>query len=516
MAEQETTVNVAEVMEEIRADIREKKASGEIDIEDIMDEIRAEAAAMPPEQLPDFARTEIPRAAAGSNSADLGAIYRQLDNEAQYLKSTANIPYHWYLGGGVKGFLRRAVRKVVGCIGLPLRDKQNDFNQHTANGIDAACIAARQNAERAEELTNDLNTLRNEAASLRDEAGALRDETAELRQELEDSRRALAEARAYSDELTAGLRQELADSRRELQEARAEARAHSDTLATDMRRESEIRMTAQEKALDGISMNIARVVRECMEDMAPAEAKARMQAAQQEKTESPEKPEDDDYKALDYFHFQNDFRGTQNRIMENQRIYIPYFKGKTGPVFDLGCGRGEFLRLMKEEKIPAYGMDMYPEYTVTGKLYGVDIREGDGIAELERVQEPLGGVFSAQVIEHLGFRTVEKLCRLAYDKLEKGAWLVLETPNPMCLSTMTNAFYLDPTHERPVHPLLMEYLLKEIGFEEVTLIWPDHSLPQIPEIRGNGIENLAEVNEAIRRVSGLLYGSQDYAVAGRK
>ena len=202
--------------------------------------------------------------------------------------------------------------------------------------------------------------------------------------------------------------------------------------------------------------------------------------------------------------------------MERQRSYLPYVRNKTGRIFDLGCGRGEFLRLLKEENIPAFGVDTYPEYEITGQMYGIEIGVGDGIEVLENQKEPLGGIFCAQVIEHLGFKNVEKLCRLAYDKLEKGGCLILETPNPMCVSTMTNGFYIDPTHDKPVHPLLMQYMLKSIGFTEVQLLWPDHSLGTLPPIHSEYIDNLEEVNRAIERVSGLLFGSQDYAVIAKR
>ena len=73
-----------------------------------------------------------------------------------------------------------------------------------------------------------------------------------------------------------------------------------------------------------------------------------------------------------------------------------------------------------------------------------------------------------------------------------------------------------PKGDKPVHPLLMEYLLKAIGFSDVQILWPDHSLRQLPFIRSNSIENLWEVNNAIERVSGILFGSQDYAVVATK
>ena len=54
----------------------------------------------------------------------------------------------------------------------------------------------------------------------------------------------------------------------------------------------------------------------------------------------------DSYNVIDYFDFENHFRGSRQSIKERQKQYLDYFKGCTR-VVDIGCGRGEFLELMK-------------------------------------------------------------------------------------------------------------------------------------------------------------------------
>lgn len=224
----------------------------------------------------------------------------------------------------------------------------------------------------------------------------------------------------------------------------------------------------------------------------------------------------DPYSQLDYFEFQNEFRGTQNDIMQNQRVYLQYFKGKKGRIFDIGCGRGEFLRLLKEKNIDAFGIDTFEQYKKLGEFHGIDIIIGDGIEYLNDTEEIFGGIFCAQVIEHIGIENIIKLCNLAYKKLENGGCLVLETPNPTCISTMTSAFYIDPTHDKPIHPLLLQYIVKKAGFSDCQIIYPDHSQMPLPLIISEKIENIEEVNNAICRISNLLYGSQDYAIIANK
>jgi O-antigen chain-terminating methyltransferase len=224
-----------------------------------------------------------------------------------------------------------------------------------------------------------------------------------------------------------------------------------------------------------------------------------------------------DYTAIDYFDFENRFRGPIESVKQAQRIYLPYFSGKQY-VLDFGCGRGEFLSLMREEGIPAVGVDVYEPYVDYCNMQGLSAVCGDGMAYL-RSLEKVDGIFLGQVAEHLQTEQLTALCSLAYDKLEEGGCLVLETPNPTSLAIYTNAFYLDPSHVRPVHPLTLQYLLQKAGFRNTKLLFTEQSRPpySIPALEVPGAEETCTAfNEAMQRVSELLYGSQDYAAIAIK
>ena len=60
---------------------------------------------------------------------------------------------------------------------------------------------------------------------------------------------------------------------------------------------------------------------------------------------------------FDYTRFAERFRGSEEYVREGQRYYLPYFK-KCTSVLDIGCGRGEFLELMRETGVPAQGIDL--------------------------------------------------------------------------------------------------------------------------------------------------------------
>lgn len=221
------------------------------------------------------------------------------------------------------------------------------------------------------------------------------------------------------------------------------------------------------------------------------------------------------YDTIEYFDFENHFRGPMEQIKNAQRQYLPYFTGKQH-VLDLGCGRGEFLSLMQEQGIPAVGVDVYEPYVEYCTMQGLKAVCGDGVTYLSKMDKA-DGIFVGQVVEHLTPEQIMTLCRTAYEKLEDGGCLVVETPNPTSLSIYTNAFYIDPSHVKPVHPLTMQYYLEKAGFTKTEIIYTESSRPAqtIPELRCSG-ENVAEFNAAMQETAKMLYGSQDYAIVAVK
>ena len=221
----------------------------------------------------------------------------------------------------------------------------------------------------------------------------------------------------------------------------------------------------------------------------------------------------DTYSGIDYFDFENHFRGSMAHVREAQEFYVNYFKGHNN-VIDLGCGRGEFLELLRENEIDAQGVDLYEEFVEMCRLKNLKATQADAIEFLKR-QEKVGGIFAAQLIEHMSTAQLVVLCELAYEKLVEGGYVILETPNPRSLSVYTNAFYIDPSHNKPVHPLTLQYIMEKAGFKEIEIVYTKNSRPQIsiPPIE---LEKMESFNHAMKQVEDMLFGSQDYAIVAKR
>jgi O-antigen chain-terminating methyltransferase len=228
---------------------------------------------------------------------------------------------------------------------------------------------------------------------------------------------------------------------------------------------------------------------------------------------------------LSYLAFEEKHRGPGEAIREKQRAYLRHFVGAPGRVLDAGCGRGEFLELLREAGIPAYGVDLDAEMAALSREKGLDVTTGDLLGHLAGLPDgSLGGVFAAQVIEHMSTDELVSFVRLAHAKLAPGGRCIAETINPTCLATFSGAFYLDLTHTRPVHPEALRFLLEGTGFREVEL---EFSAPFPPEMKLQIIDMarwlhdvdkdfVRLVNDNFGRINGLVYGYQDYAIIARR
>ena len=223
---------------------------------------------------------------------------------------------------------------------------------------------------------------------------------------------------------------------------------------------------------------------------------------------------------IDYFSFEKRMRGDEEEVRSKQSVYLPYFRSHA-PVVDIGCGRGEFLQLLMAEGIDARGVDRHPSMAAHCASQGLSVIQGDFFEYLaQQSDDSLGGVFCAQVIEHLAPRRLVELIQLSFSKLRSGGIAVFETQNPQCLLSIAGWFWLDPSHRRPIHPQQLLFLMEMVGFHTPEVLWlnecePEHRLPRLGSGTGNRRER-QRFNAAIERFNQVFLGPADYAVLGTK
>jgi O-antigen chain-terminating methyltransferase len=219
-----------------------------------------------------------------------------------------------------------------------------------------------------------------------------------------------------------------------------------------------------------------------------------------------------------YVGFEDQFRGAPAEIAARQREYVEIFAGASD-VLDIGCGRGEFLALLKERGVRARGIDVNDSMVDVCLQKGLDASKADALAYL-RAQPAgaLGGLLAAQVVEHLDPAYLTNLLDAAYAALRPGAPIVLETINPACWFAFFESYVRDITHVRPLHPDTLKFLLQASGFGGVEIRYqapyPEHhKLQRVPPGMGDAAETL---NANVDKLNALMFTYLDYAAIARR
>jgi SAM-dependent methyltransferase len=236
-------------------------------------------------------------------------------------------------------------------------------------------------------------------------------------------------------------------------------------------------------------------------------------------------PATDSVNAYKYVAFENKFRGSEADIRSRLLQYVELFEGADA-VLDLGCGRGEFLALLRERGITAHGLDINHEMVEACHAAGLEAREGDALAYLESLPDAsLGGLIAVQVVEHFQPAYLTRFLDVAYHKLKPGSKIVLETLNPSCWFAFFEAYIRDITHAWPLHPETLKFLVVASGFQRTELRWlspypPDAKLQHIelpPDARSAGMAALARAfNENVDKANAVMFSYLDYAVVGER
>lgn len=174
-----------------------------------------------------------------------------------------------------------------------------------------------------------------------------------------------------------------------------------------------------------------------------------------------------------YAAFEDIFRGSEELIRDRQRRFIDLI-GDRSPVLDYGCGRGEFLDLLRERGGNYEGVDCDRGMVERCRAKGHDrVVLDDGNAYLQGLAPgSLGAIFCAQVIEHLPYHELMRFLALARRALKSDGLLIAETVNPHSPPAL-KTFWVDLTHQHPIFPEVALALCQASGFDEAFVFHPN-------------------------------------------
>lgn len=195
-----------------------------------------------------------------------------------------------------------------------------------------------------------------------------------------------------------------------------------------------------------------------------------------------------------YLEFENRFRGTKEEISARQIKYIQYIKDldlkADDLVVDLGCGRGEWLKLLKDNGIKSMGVDSNLYMVKTCLKNKLDVVNEEVISFLENTtSNSYMALTGFHIAEHIPFASLIKLIDLSLDALKPGGIFILETPNPENLIIGACNFYTDPSHLNPIPPHALQFFVQSRGFTDVQIFSPHTKTVKIKDTHLNEFYN---------------------------
>src|SRR5690606_12775248 len=157
-----------------------------------------------------------------------------------------------------------------------------------------------------------------------------------------------------------------------------------------------------------------------------------------------------------YVSFEEAHRGSEASVRTKLEGYIDQLArmpesalGK--PVVDIGCGRGEWLRLLSESGFTGIGVDLNPDMVARCQAQGLTAHHADALTWLSaQADESCAAISAFHIVEHLPFDVLFAIIEQAWRVLAPGGMLIMETPNPENVLVGSHTFYHDFSHRNPV------------------------------------------------------------------
>ena len=406
-------------------------------------------------------------------------------------------------GPGWRGRLAGFIWRVV----APYLQRQLTFNSQVVDHLNRGVVAARTSQQRAEES----------AARLREDAARLTEFHARLM-------RYLQEVTAYVDTrdrdsaggalvLNASISGLAENMDKRWESLGVRDRRNDMRLATLVEAQDDLR------AMVSVSQQAALSLKRELERLGSSATPEPRAASGEQRTAT--------FSALDsykYVGFEDQFRGSRDTIRTRLESYLAFFAG-SADVLDVGCGRGEFLELLSGAGIRARGIDSNHEMAEQCRARGLDVVEADAVSYLSGLDDgALGGLFAAQVVEHLPPDYLLRFLELAFHKVRPGGRIVLETLNPACWVAFFESYIRDITHAWPLHPETLKYLVLASGFTRADIEYRSPVPPQdrlqtiaVPPGADRALGDLVEAfNANADKLNARIFTNLDYAVIGTR
>ena len=375
-----------------------------------------------------------------------------------------------------KGVVRKLaiiVGKVVVFLASFITAKQRLFNATTTNALKAITNGVEDlNREHNRILSNAKHQLKQEHETLKQKQEALRLEQEALRLEQETFRKGQAD-----------FKQDTLDFRKEISHFSEEMRGYKLGLLNQQ-------------------MSLGMLIEVAKQRLPESFDKEQLISLTQEK---------DHLLDAMYVVFENKFRGTREDIKNRQEVYLPYIeKVNAGtvdtPILDVGCGRGEWLELLKENGYIAKGIDLNRVMIEQCRELGYEVIEAEVLEYLLKQEANSFKVITGfHIIEHLPHQILIDLFDQCFRVLQPGGMIVFETPNPENLVVGACNFYYDPTHRNPLPPDLTRFIAEQRGFENIEIL----RLHKEKEPEYTGQKSLDEIIQKMNI-------ERDYSVIGFK
>ena len=170
-------------------------------------------------------------------------------------------------------------------------------------------------------------------------------------------------------------------------------------------------------------------------------------------------------------------RGSRADVKAQLQFYLR-FLAEAGagsaerPVIDVACGRGEWLELLRERKFVARGVETNNVMIAACREAGLEAEHADPVSFLRSLGDASAGAITAfYLMERLSAGELMRLMQDARRVLMPGGIALFESPNCKNLTVGACSFYAEPTHRQPVVAETAAFMLESVGFTNVQIMY---------------------------------------------